>query len=207
MSIPDDLTAWRRAQRADLLVRRMAVPAHQHRLWSEAITAQLLEGFPVLKKSVIGFYWPFKAEFDPRFAIHQLRQAGARAALPVVLQKNAPLEFRAWWPGAPMARGVFNLPIPNGTEVVQPDALLIPPLGFDAQGYRLGYGGGYFDRTLAALPPGTLKIGVGFELCRIPTIHPRPYDIPMDYIVTEAGIHRVEQQRLHIIAPWQPKRL
>ena len=206
MTIPDDLTLWRRAQRADLLARRMAVQAHQHRLWNDAITAQLLDGFPSLKKSMVGFYWPFKAEFDPRFAIHQLRLSGARTALPVVLQKHAPLEFRAWWPSAQMTKGVFELPIPDGTEVVWPDALLIPPVGFDAQGYRLGYGGGYFDRTLATMSPQPLKIGVAFELSRMRTIRPQPYDIPMDFIVTEAGIHRVDQQRLRIIAPWQPKR-
>jgi 5,10-methenyltetrahydrofolate synthetase len=78
-----------------------------------------------------------------------------------------------------------------GTQAVTPGALLIPPIGFDAQGYRLGYGGGYFDRTLASLDPQPLKIGVAFELSRIETIRPQPHDIPMDFIVTEAGIHRV----------------
>ena len=88
-----------------------------------------------------------------------------------------------------MTKGVFDLPVPDGTEVVRPEVLLIPPVGFDAQGYRLGYGGGYFDRTLAALSPQPLKIAVGFELSRIATIHPQPHDVPMDFVVTEAGIH------------------
>ncbi len=191
MVSPDDLTAWRRVQRTELLARRMAVPAHQHREWNDTITACLLQSFPTLRGSVVGFYWPFKGEFDPRFTIRRLREAGARVALPVVLQKNAPLQFREWWPGAPMSKGVFDLPVPDGTEIVQPGALLIPPVGFDSQGYRLGYGGGYFDRTLAAMSPQPLKIGVGFELSRMATIRPQPHDIAMDCIVTEAGVHRV----------------
>ena len=162
-----------------------------------AVTALLLRGFPLLHEATVGFYWPFKGEFDPRFVIHRLRQQGARVALPVVLQKNAPLEFREWWPGVAMARGVFDLPIPHGTEVLQPGALLIPPVGFDAQGYRLGYGGGYFDRTLAAMSsPQPLKIALGFELSRIATIRPQPHDIAMDFVVTELGIYQAGENGL-----------
>lgn len=95
-----------------------------------------------------------------------------------------------------MTKGVFDLPVPDGTEVVRPEALLIPPVGFDAQGYRLGYGGGYFDRTLAAMVPQPLKIGVAFELSRIPTIYPQPHDVPMDFIVTEAGVHHASKHGL-----------
>jgi hypothetical protein len=80
-----------------------------------------------------------------------------------------------------------------------PQALLIPPVGFDSQGYRLGYGGGYFDRTLAAMIPQPLKIGLAFELSRIPTIHPQPHDVPMDFIVTEVGIHCVNERGLERI--------
>lgn len=195
-----DIDAWRRAQRSHLLAQRMAVPQALRRQWNTTITQRLLDGFPELRHATIGAYWPFKGEFDPRFVLRHWRDAGARTALPVVLQKNAPLEFRAWWPGAPTGRGVYDLPVPEGTEVLQPDALLIPPVGFDEQGYRLGYGGGYFDRTLARMAPQPLKIAVGFELCRIPSIRPQAYDIAMDVIVTEAGIQRV--------GPWglEPRR-
>ncbi len=179
-----------------MLAQRLALPVRQHRQWNDAITTLLLQGFPLLQTLVVACYWPFKGEFDPRFVMRQLRQAGARAALPVVLQKNAPLEFRAWWPGVATTKGVYDLPVPLGTEVLRPEALLIPLLGFDAQGYRLGYGGGYFDRTLAVMSPQPLKIGVGFELSRIPTIQPQPHDIPMDFIVTPAGIHLVSQTGL-----------
>ena len=95
-----------------------------------------------------------------------------------------------------MTKGVFNLPNPDGTAVLQPNVLLIPPIGFDQKGYRLGYGGGYFDRTLASLMPQPLKIGVAFELSRMETIYPQPHDIPMDFIVTEAAIYHVGPEGL-----------
>ena len=190
MTMPDSIKQWRKEQRTELLARRVAVGTDQRRAWTDAITASLLEGFPILQSSVVGFYWPFQGEFDPRFAIRRLREAGARAALPVVLQKGAPLQFREWWPGVSTTKGAFNLPVPDGSEVLTPQALLVPPIGFDLHGYRLGYGGGYFDRTLAALRPQPLAIGVGFAAQEIATIHPQPFDVPMDVIVTETATRR-----------------
>ena len=158
----------------------------------ERVTALLLDAFTFPAGAVVSIYWPFKGEFDPRVAALRLRERGARIALPVVVEKAAPLQFREWWPGVETQPGVFGLPVPVGTAVVTPDVSLIPPVGFDARGYRLGYGGGYFDRTLASLAPQPLKIGVARELSRIGTIRPQPHDIPMDYVVTEAGVHKVE---------------
>lgn len=188
---PAELAQWRKAQRAALLEKRQAVAKADHLRWSASITQWLVQGFPALNAMIVGMYWPFKSEFDPRFAAHEFRMRGAVTALPVVLQKGAPLEFREWRPGVAVSKGVFDLPVPEGTAVVQPHALLIPPVGFDTKGFRLGYGGGYFDRTLATLRPCPVKIGVAFELSRLATIHPQPHDIPMDFIVTEAGIYRV----------------
>jgi 5,10-methenyltetrahydrofolate synthetase len=136
----------------------------------------------------IGLYWPIRGEFDPRFAARALRARGARTALPEVVQRAAPLRFRLWWPGVPMHLGEYGIPTPRDTPAVVPQALLIPALGFDAGGYRLGYGSGYYDRTLAALRPQPLKIGIAFECCRMPTIHPQAHDIPLDLVVTEAGM-------------------
>jgi 5,10-methenyltetrahydrofolate synthetase len=185
-----ELKAWRREQRQRLLALRIALPPEQRRAASQAITDRLLAAFPALQeRGVIAAYWPFKGEFDPRHALRHWRARGARVAMPVVVQKGAPLQFREWWPGAPMTRGLFDMPVPEGTEELIPQVLLIPPVGFDAQGYRLGYGGGFYDRTLAGLPAATLKIGVAFELSRLPGIRPRPHDIRMDCIVTEAGVH------------------
>ena len=193
MSVPPDIARWRREQRAALIARRVAVPAAERQAWSKRITRQLLEGFPALEGAVVGCCWPYQGEFDARHVARHLRDRGARIVLPVVVAKGAPMEFREWWPGAPMGRGVLDLPFPEGTAVLQPQALLIPPVGFDDAGYRLGYGGGYFDRTLAALAAAgatPLKIGVGFEIGRLPTVYPQPHDIPMDAMVTEAGLQR-----------------
>ncbi|MGE0311671.1 MAG: 5-formyltetrahydrofolate cyclo-ligase [Lautropia sp.] len=195
-----EVREWRQAKRAELLARRIAVPLSQRRLWTRAITAHLLDGLPMLRGPmvrglVIGCYWPFKAEFDPRHAAREWRRQGARIALPVVVRKDAPLQFRAWWPGAPMTTGVWGIPIPDATDLVVPQALLIPPVGFDAAGYRLGYGGGFYDRTLAAMHPRPLAIGVGYELSRMDTIRPQPGDVPMDVIVTEAGVQSPSDRR------------
>ncbi len=148
----------------------------------------LLEERPV---AVLGVYWPFQAEFDPRPLIGWLIGRGCVVALPAVVDKKGPLEYRTWRPGEELVDGAWNIPIPQSRNIVIPHAVLAPLVGFDRQCYRLGYGGGFFDRTLAALSPRPLAIGVGFELSQIETIHPQPFDVPMDIIVTEARIrHR-----------------
>ena len=111
-----------------------------------------------------------------------------KVALPVVVDKKGPLEYRAWRPGDQLVDGVWNIPIPEKRDIVTPALVLAPLVGFDAACYRLGYGGGYFDRTLAALSPRVFAIGVGFEVQRIATIYPQSFDIAMDLIVTETGI-------------------
>ena len=121
---------------------------------------------------------------------------GARAALPVVVKFREPLAWHAWWPGAPMKSGPLDIPVPDGTERLVPDAVLIPPVGFTPHGERLGYGGGFFDRTLAALNPQPLKIAVAFEISRIETIHAEPHDVPMDFVITEAASYRVKDHAL-----------
>ena len=179
----------RKEQRAQLIALRDAISLERRRELNDAITAHIEAGFALLAGMTIAFCWPFKGEFDARFAIRRFRERGATAALPVVIGKALPLQFRAWWPGAPLKAGVYDIPFPDGTPLVVPDAAIVPMNGFDAQGYRLGYGGGYFDRTLASITPAPLAIGVAFETSRLPTIYPQPHDIPMDFVVTEAGIH------------------
>jgi 5,10-methenyltetrahydrofolate synthetase len=148
---------------------------------------------------VIAFCWPFKSEFDVRFAVRHWRELGATAVLPEVVAKGAPLQFREWWPGAPMKPGVYDIPVPDGTSLISPDIAIVPMNGFDGQGYRLGYGGGYFDRTLAALERRVLAIGVSYEALRVSTIYPQPHDIPMDFVVTEAGAWRGGGSRLALL--------
>jgi 5-formyltetrahydrofolate cyclo-ligase len=179
----------RRDQRAALLARRESVPLAQRRAWDATITGLLLRAFQIRAPLTVGFYWPMRGEFDPRFAIRVWRQSGARAALPVVRAKDMPLEFREWWPGVASRPGVYGLPEPQGTATLRPDVLLIPPVGFDAAGFRLGYGGGFYDRTLAAMDPPPLKIGVGYELSRLGSIGPLPHDLPLDIVFTEKGVY------------------
>src|SRR5690606_24922582 len=106
---------------------------------------------------------------------------------PVVVEKARPLVFRAYRPGDRLEKGVWNIPIPADGDPVIPDIVIAPLVGVDVRNYRLGYGGGFFDRTLAALPKRPLVIGVGYEMQRIATIHPQPHDIPMDRIVAACG--------------------
>lgn len=184
----EEIRLWRKAKRAVLIGQRLAMPASQRAAHNEAITAALIQALPSCPGALIGFYWPFKGEYDPRALVRALHAQGARLALPVVVGKARPLIFREWRPGTPMTLGVWNIPVPAAGEPIAPDVLLVPLVGFDRQGYRLGYGGGYYDRTLAAAPVRPLAIGVGFMLSQIATIHPRPHDIPMDRVVTESGM-------------------
>jgi 5,10-methenyltetrahydrofolate synthetase len=121
---------------------------------------------------------------------------GATLAIPEVTKKDAPLCFRRWWREAPMKKGAYGIPVPDNTEQVIIDAALIPMVGFDQQGYRLGYGSGYYDRTLASSHPCPLVIGIAFEMFRLDSVHPQVHDIPMDFIVTEAGIYQTIEKKL-----------
>jgi 5,10-methenyltetrahydrofolate synthetase len=98
------------------------------------------------------------------------------------------MQFRLWRPDSPMTDDRHGIPIPDTPACEAPDIVLLPLVAFDDQGYRIGYGGGYFDRTLAALDPRPFAIGVGFELARVESVRPEPHDIRLDAIVTEAGL-------------------
>ena len=150
--------------------------------------------------TVTGFCRPFKSEIETRFGIRAYRERGAVAALPVVIDKSSPLQFRQWWPSAPMAKGVYDIPSPRDPELRVPDVAFGPMNGFDAQGYRLGYGGGYFDRTLAAQSPRPVAVGIAFGFARLPSIFPQPHDIAMDFVVTETGVHAVEASGLVVVS-------
>ncbi len=185
-----ELRAWRRSERQRLLSLRIGVPPAERRLWGEEIESSLRQLLLEQPGITLGVYWPFQAEFDPRLLLEWVIAQGSAVALPAVVDKKGPLEYRAWRPGEPLVDGVWNIPVPEKREVVVPQAVLAPLVGFDRRCFRLGYGGGYFDRTLAALSPRPLAIGVGFELSQIDTIYPQPFDIPMDIVITEAHIRR-----------------
>ena len=193
---PDDLAAWRKEQRRSLIARREAVDRKTLDLWRRDMDVYLEYGFPGLARGTLGICWPHRKEYDPRHLAAKLRQRGARTALPVVVRPRTPLIFREWHPGVKLAQGALGIPFPVESEELTPDAVLVPLVGFDSGGYRLGYGGGFFDRTLASMEKHPVTIGVGFELCRLESIFPQAHDIPMDYIVTERGIYGHERTAL-----------
>ena len=184
-----ELKSWRRAERERLIALRMALASAVRRAAGERITAALRD-IIADRDGALGIYWPFRAEFDPRPLVDALVASDRSVALPVVIDKQGPLEYRAWAPGESLVAGIWDIPIPQKREIVTPSVVLAPLVGVDRACYRLGYGGGYFDRTLAALEPRPQAIGVGFEFQEIATIYPQPFDIPMDVIVTEAAVRR-----------------
>jgi 5-formyltetrahydrofolate cyclo-ligase len=189
----DEIRDLRRTKRAELRSRRVSLPRDEKDRVRATVTTLLRQHVPEFASACIGFCWPYKGEIDFRHFIRSVVADGAEAALPVVVERAQPLEFWSWRPHIKMQRGIWNIPIPAERCPVQPTVLLVPLVGFDASGYRLGYGGGYFDRTLATLTPRPLTIGVGYELGRLPTIYPQPHDIPMDAIVTENGFAWIEE--------------
>jgi 5,10-methenyltetrahydrofolate synthetase len=143
--------------------------------------------------TIISVYWPIQAEPDLREWMKTKWEQGFRIALPVATALRQPLIFREWSPGCKMGRGLWKIPYPaEGAEVV-PTVTLAPVVGFDAAFYRLGYGGGFFDRTLAQMAGRPLAIGVGYPCALIPTIFPQPHDIPMNSIVT-GGAARPDEE-------------
>jgi 5-formyltetrahydrofolate cyclo-ligase len=185
-----EVKLWRKAERQRLLTLRTGTAPAERRDWGQRIEAALRAVLDERSGITLGVYWPFQAEFDPRPLIDWVVAAGSTVALPVVVDKKGPLEYRVWRPGETLVDGVWNIPVPERRQIVIPQAVLAPLVGFDRGCYRLGYGGGYFDRTLAALAPRPWAIGVGFELSRLETIYAQSFDIPMDLIVTEAGTQR-----------------
>lgn len=192
-----DVARWRKPERARLLAERAALSVDHRKAAAAAIAVHLdcllAQRLKSLDGLTISAWWPIKAEIDLRFWLAGLAARGARAALPLVASKAAPLIFRAWTPETRMERGIWNIPVPaKGSDII-PDIILSPVVGWDSAGFRLGYGGGYFDRTLAAHTPRPLVIGIGLDAARIITIFPQPHDIPMQAIVTETGIANLKQ--------------
>lgn len=184
----EDSTAWRRAMRQEMLARRENLDAATHSRLSAQIVNHLLAALAPPK--IVAFCWPIKNEPDLRALLESWAASGTLAALPVVLEAAAPLAFRLWTHDTPLIEDRYGIPTPASGDFVAPDLMLLPLNAFDRQGYRLGYGGGFFDRTLATLAPRPLAVGVGFEINRVDSIRPEVHDQPLDWIVTEAGAFR-----------------
>ena len=138
----------------------------------------------------IGGYWPIRSEPDLRPLYMELSQRGHRIGLPLIEERQRPLSFVLWKPYSAMASGRFGIPVPTSGKAVYVELLLMPCVGFyiaaDGRRYRLGYGGGYYDRTLAERRIHT--IGVAYEAARLDSFEPAPHDVPLDHIVTEEGV-------------------
>lgn len=183
-------SAVRTALRREKIAAREALPPLEHARHSAPVAAHLALLLARLAPRVLGFCWPFRGEFDCRPLVARLLADGVRACLPLVVEPDAAMAFREWRPDCAMAIDRHGIHYPVAGMALTPDVLLMPVNAFDARGFRLGYGGGYFDRTLAALNPPPLAIGVGFELARVATTHPGVHDIALDAVVTEAGLER-----------------
>jgi 5-formyltetrahydrofolate cyclo-ligase len=138
----------------------------------------------------IGAYWPIKGEFDALPALYRWTEAETRRriGLPVMDRQTKQLRFHVWYPGCPMEEDAYGIPKPKDTEQFQPQLLLVPCVGFGPGGVRLGYGGGFYDRTLAALDPMPVTVGVGYSHGHVPWLQPEPHDVPLDAILTEDGV-------------------
>jgi 5,10-methenyltetrahydrofolate synthetase len=193
---PAQLKDWRKATREKLIAARIALPAATLEEHRRRIDGYLELSFPGLARCRLAFCWPIKGEYDARHFARTQRERGALTALPVVVAPKTPLIFREWHPGVALAVGALDIPYPVDSPEVQPNAVILPMNGWDAHGYRLGYGAGFFDRTLASLDKRPITIGVSYEAARLDTIYPQPWDIPMDYVVTERGVYRRDAEGL-----------
>lgn len=192
---PEAVKEFRKAERARLIAAREKLDGATlaaHRLRIDAHLERLFAALPDVGTGPVAFCWPIRNEYDARHFAATLRRRGALTALPVVVGPGHRLAFREWHSGVILETGPLGIPYPAESRLLVPRVLVLPMVGFSEQGYRLGYGGGYFDRTLAAMQPKPVAIGVAYELARIPTIHPQPWDVPMDWVVTERGAFRRE---------------
>lgn len=182
-----DVSVFRKAERARLYAARQAQAADERKAMAERISARLSEILGDVSDRTIAVYWPIRGELNLRPWMVEASGLGAQICLPVVIEKHQPVEFHRWSPECAMTKGIWNIPVPADAVPVVPDVVIVPLLGVDEKGYRLGNGGGYYDRTLARLPRELLTIGVGQTFAGMKTIFPMPWDIPMKQVVLGDG--------------------
>ena len=190
----DGKAAEKKALRKALLEQRLALP---DRLQRAALLQQVMRIWLVGRtETVIGAYWPIKGEFDPLPALHRWKEDGElldepqlrRIGLPVVNKEHKTMTFHAWYPGCPMEEDAYGIPKPKDTEIIFPSLLFAPCVGYGPGGYRLGYGGGFYDRMLASLQPKPFVVGLGFGPGFVSNFAPEPHDVPLDAILNDNGV-------------------
>lgn len=180
--MPDN-TAQKAALRRELLANRQAIAPEVRNAMDAAIARHVIAWRNAHPAGILGVYWPIRGEPDLRGCYAALAEQGVLLALPIVVDRDAPLRFLSWMPGDAMIKDSFGVAIPASGEEVQPDVLLIPCVGFNEQRYRLGYGGGFYDRTLekAGRP---VTVGIAYDSARA-RFDADAHDVPLDYLITE----------------------
>lgn len=173
-------TSLRRA----LIANRQAIEPEVRNQWDAAIGARVIDWWALHGAQTLGVYWPVRGEPDLRNVYVELAARGVQLALPVVIAKNEPLRFAAWAPGDPLITDALGVAIPaQAHNPVEPGALLVPCVGFNTNRMRLGYGGGFYDRTLA-LEPRPFTVGIAYE-CALVEFDGAAHDVALDRIITE----------------------
>lgn len=189
----DKATAKKELRRA-LVAERLALP--DRHLRAQALQTVLRMWLVDRPDAVIGAYWPIKGEFDALPVLHRWKEDGElmeqpqrrRIGLPVVDKLSGTLSFHAWYPGCPMQEDAYGIPKPKDTELLVPTLLLVPCVGYGTGGYRLGYGGGFYDRTLASLQPKPFTLGLGYTHGFVPDLMPQDHDVPLDAVLNDNGV-------------------
>jgi 5,10-methenyltetrahydrofolate synthetase len=177
-----DVRVFRKSNRMRLYELRKKQSLEERERASTNIAAKLDQVLEDIAGKTIAAYWPIRGELDLRPWMTKAIAKSARIALPVVIEKDQPVEFHLWTPDCAMKIGKWKIPVPAEAKAVTPDIIIIPLLGVDKEQYRLGNGGGYYDRTLAGLSSAK-TIGIGQSFARMDTIYPMPWDIPMQQVL------------------------
>ena len=186
--LTDAQRTWRREQRTRLLEQRRLMPSAERRSLGDLVIANIDRIVEARDVKVLGIYWPIKREIDLlAWAASVAERRPVALALPVVTTPKAPLDYCVWRKGDPMTRGFWDIPVPAEQVPASPDVVIAPLVGFCGC-WRLGYGGGYFARTLAAGPVRPFAIGIGFESSETPDFTPATHDISMNSNATERRI-------------------
>ena len=168
---------------------RAALPVHVRAEAAAAAAAYFFDGVALEADDVVAAYWRIRDEMDCQPILVRLMHDGKTVVLPVVTGPDEPLEMRVWEEGAPLYEAGFGTFAPSDlAPQMEPDVMLVPLLGFDKFGTRLGYGGGYYDRTLAYMQKKPKLVGLAFAAQELDVIPREGHDVPLDMVVTEAGL-------------------